>query len=183
MSGRRTTRSTVNTRSFSTTAPTPDVLRDALKVPRSGRQDPENKPWRNPPASWPGPQTEWACYWYLSVRGIEPGRRKLRLGIDYLYQGGLAAPGLFASKPFTRGDFVIFGYGKGRRGVVLDPVTPFTHPTPWFDLRKRSILALQGWQVIFIDAERLVEYPGRIIELALRGVDESRRGRGLGRVS
>jgi hypothetical protein len=177
---RKTTRSTVQIKYFSTAGPTPTILRGAVPVKRSSREGPQNRPWLTPPASWPGPQTEWACYWYLSVRGIEPGRRKLKLNIDYLYQGGLAAPGLFANKPFTRGDFVIFNYGKGRRGVVLDPITPFTHPTPWLDLRKRAILALQGWQVIFVDAERLTAFPGTVIEQALRGIDESRLGRALG---
>jgi hypothetical protein len=94
-----------------------------------------------------------------------------------------AAAGSLLPPPFTRGDFVIFNFGKALRGVVLDPLTPFTHPTPWFDLQKRRILALQGWQVIFIDAGDLQAFPGRAIEAALRGVDLSRRGRGNGIVS
>jgi len=167
------------TKDFSSAGPTPSILRGAVVLPRS-RATPEDKPWRHPPHSWTGPQTEWACYWYLSIHGIEPGRRKLRLGLDYLYQGGLTAPQLFRNKPFTRGDFVIFNFGRALRGVVLDPLTPFTHPTPWFDLEKRRILALQGWQVIFIDAPAVWAYPGPAIEAALRGVDLSRRGRGNG---
>lgn len=182
-SPRQARASTVNPHRLSAGGAALGVLRGALAVPHTPRGGVVNEPWRRPPPSWPGPQTEWACYWYLSVRGIEPGRRKLKLGLDYLYQGGLAAPGLFRNKPFTRGDFVIFNFGRALRGVVLDPLTPFTHPTPWFDLQKRRILALQGWQVIFIDAGDLQVFPGRAIEAALRGVDLSRRGRGNGIVS
>jgi hypothetical protein len=154
----------------------PRDLRGAIPVPRS-HQSPENRPWRNPPQSWGGPATEWSVYWYLSVHGIEPNGRKLTVGIDYYYQRGLAAPGLFLRKPFTRGDFVLPGYGKLHRGVVLDPVTPFTHKEYWFDLQKRRILAREGWQVIFIDAPDLYVFPGRVVELGLRGVDISQRGR------
>lgn len=151
-------------------------FRGAVRVPRS-RETPQNRPWLTPPRTWPGPQTEWAVYWYLSRRGVEPNRRKLRLGIDYYYQRGISAPGLFLRKPFTRGDFVIPGWGRARYGVVLDPITPFTHKQVWFDLLKRRILALQGWQVIFIDAPDLRVFPGRVVELARRGVDLSLRGR------
>lgn len=170
-------KSTVNTRTFSTGGRAIDTLQGALPVPHVSRIGPENRPWLHVPASWPGPQTEWAVYWYISIRGIDPAKRKLKLGYDYLYQGALAAPGLFNTKPFTRGDFVIFGYGRALRGVVLNPVTPFTHPNPRDDIESRRILALQGWQEIFIDAADLQVFPGRAVELALRGIDISRRGR------
>jgi hypothetical protein len=154
----------------------PPELRGAITPPRS-RSPVENRPWRVPPPTWTGPQTEWACYWYLSIRGIEPNRRKLRVNQDYYYQRGLSAPGLFRYKPFTRGDFVLPGFGRARYGVVLDPLTPFTHQQSWEDLTKRRVLALQGWQVIFIDAWRLDrQFPGYVIELALAGTDISLRG-------
>jgi hypothetical protein len=137
----------------------------------------ENKPWRVSGPNWGGPVTEWAIYWYLSIHGVKPNDRKLRRNFDYFYQAGVPAPGLFATKPFFRADFVIPGYGKGVRGVVLDPETPFTHPSPKDDRDKRQILATQGFQWIAIDADALRVYPGTVIELALHGIDVSYRGR------
>lgn len=165
-------------RTFSTAGRTVALYSNTTPIPRA-RHLPENRPWQKVPPYWVGPQTEWAVFWYFTARGIEPNRRKLRLGQDFYYQRGLTAPGLFLNKPFTRGDFVLPGFGRARYGVVLDPVTPFTHKEAWFDLLKRRILALQGWQVVFIDAWRLQIFPGNVIELALRGVDISFRGRAL----
>lgn len=165
-------------RTFSTAGRTVALYSNTTPIPRS-RHTPENRPWTTPPPYWTGPVTEWSVYWYLTARGIEPNRRKLRPGQDFFYQRGLTAPGLFLRKPFTRGDFILPGFGRARYGVVLDPVTPFTHQQAWFDLVKRRILALQGWQVVFIDAWRLQIFPRNVIELGLRGIDISFRGKAL----
>lgn len=130
----------------------------------------------HPPPGWLGPVTEWACMWYLTQHGIGPEKRKLREGRDFAYQKGLNAPGLFLRKPFTRGDFILYHLGRAQRGTVLDPITPFTHPMPWFDIRKRRILLLFGWRVIFIEAHHLARDPGFFIEGALQGKDFSSRG-------
>ena len=151
------------------------AVKGAVTLPRP-RGLPQYRPWEQLPANWLGPKTEWEVWWYLTVHGIGPERRKLRPNIDFFYQRGLKSPGLFLNKPFTRGDFILPGLGRGLRGTVFDPITPFTHPFPWFDIRKRRILLLAGWRVIFMDAPMLDRWPGFVIELALRGIDVSSRG-------
>jgi hypothetical protein len=151
-------------------------VHDAVPLGRR-KQIPENKPWQRRPANFPGQYvTEWAVWWVLVIHGIGPQKRKLRPGIDFQYQVGLAAPGMFRNKPFTRGDFVIDKMGKGRRGVVLDPVSILSHPHPWLDIRKRDILARGGWQVIYLDDFMLMRDPVRVVNLALQGIDVSGRG-------
>lgn len=139
---------------------------------------PQDRPWTRLPASWLGPATEYAVYWYLTKHGVGPQRRKLREGRDFFYQRGLAAPGLFFRKPFTRGDFILPRYGRAVRGLVIDPISFFTHPSPWFDRRKRRILALAGWRVVFIEDYMLANNPRFVIEAALRGADLSHLGQG-----
>ena len=151
------------------------ALRGAVILPRRVGF-PESRPWQKLPPDWLGPKTEYEVYWYLTVRGIGPQERKLREGIDFFYQRGLNAPGLFLGKPFTRGDFILPGLGRAPRGTVFDPITPFTHPSPWFDIRKRRILLLAGWRVIFMESYHLDRWPGFVVELALRGIDISSRG-------
>jgi hypothetical protein len=114
--------------------------------------------------------------WYLTRHGVGPQHRKLLEGKDFFYQRGIAAPGLFFRKPFTRGDFILPAYGNAPRGLVLDPISAFTHPTPWFDIRKRRILALQGYRLIFVEDWALNRNPEYVLEYALRGVDLSSLG-------
>lgn len=152
------------------------AVRTGYPIPRATQE--VDRPWLHAPPGWFGPVTEWACMWYLTEHGIGPQRRKLREGREFAYQKGLKSPGLFLRKPFTRGDFVLFNLGRGPKGTVLDPITPFTHPDPWFDIRKRRILLLFGWRVIFLEAFMLARDPGFVIEAALRGADYSSRGQG-----
>lgn len=140
-------------------------------------QLPEDKPWQRIPPGAPTPYlTEWAVMWVLSEYGVGPQRHKLKLGIDYYYQRALPAPGLFAKKPFTRADFILPGYGKALRGLVLNPISVLTHPTPWLDLRQRDVLARGGWQEIFLDQGPLMRDPVLVVNEALRGIDRSARG-------
>lgn len=176
--GRRATATITQPRRVSvSTASSPSrTVRGGVAIPRS-RSLPQNRPWQQTPQAWFGPLTEWAVYWYLTEHGVGPNRRKLREGVDFFYQRGLRAPGLFAKKPFTRGDFILPGRGGALRGLVLDPITPFTHPVPWFDIRKRRILALQGWRVVYIEDYMLTKRdPTYAMELALAGRDISTRG-------
>lgn len=134
------------------------------------------QPWMHMPTTWRTSQLEWVVFWYLTRR------RAMRLNRDFFYQMAVNAPGLFVSRLFTRSDFVIPTRGRNasaRRGIILDPVTPFTHPRGWFDARRRSILALFGWRLVFLEGSHLNRDPRWVIELALRGVDVSSKGGNL----
>lgn len=159
-------------------ARTPHTRVNAPRIPYIRARRERTRPWLRIPHGFPGSNLEWATMWYLSIHGVGPSRRKLILGRDFFWQKAISAPGLFFLRGFTRGDFVLPGYPGARRGIILDPITPFTHKTAWFDLRKRTILFLQGWKVIFLDGVPLLRNPGPLIEYALRGIDLSKRGRG-----
>jgi len=148
----------------------------APKIPYNQRRDEEDEPWRNPPYGWPGSNLEWAVMWYLTEHGVGPPRRKLRQNIDFFWQRAANAPGLFVNRAFTRADFALPGWPGAKRGLILDPLYPFTHKSIKHDLDKRRALAGQGWRVIFLDGGPLIIRPHGIIELALRGRDVSRRG-------
>ena len=142
-----------------------------LRVDQSKGQE---KPWLNVPSTWFASALEWYVMWYLTRHGVEPNGRRYRLGRDFFYQKGVAAPGLFANKPFTRADFLLV-----KEKVILDPYTSFTHPDPLQDLRKRRIVARQGLRLVFLTGLALETDPGPIIELARRGIDVSPLGNRL----
>ena len=157
--------------SFSTTG------RSLVGAPLQKRVDQkkgQGKPWLDVPSSWSNSALEWYVMWYLTRHGVQPNGRKYRLGRDFFYQKAIAAPGLFANKPFTRADFILV-----REKVVLDPYTTFTHPNPLEDLRKRRIIARQGLRLVFLTGLSLETDPGPVIELARGGTDISPLGNRL----
>jgi hypothetical protein len=135
------------------------------------------RPWLRVPIGWPGSNLEWYVWWYLSIYGIEPSRRKLVPGRDFFWQKAQGAPGLFIGRNFTRADFVIPHWPGAPMGIILDPLTSFTHASIWHDLRKRQVLIGMGWRLIFLDGPALTANPRTVIEAALRGVDTSKRGK------
>lgn len=151
-------------------------LEGAPLVPYVRDQRNQREPWRDVPPGFPGSNLEYAVWWYFTEEGIQPNHRKLIPGRDFFWQRAQAAPGLFIGQGFTRSDFVLPGWPGAPRGIVLDPLTAFTHSSAWFDLRKRNILLGRGWKVIFLDGMPLLSSPRTIIEAALKGVDLSRRG-------
>ena len=130
------------------------------------------------PAWFFGPLTEWIVYADLVYR------RKLREGTDFLRQVALAAPGI-NTKGFNRADFFFpptgaVGWVGGvyTRGLVANPITPFTHPSRAKDLFERAALGGVGILVVYIEGRDLETRPHEVIGLALRGVDVSSRGLG-----
>lgn len=134
------------------------------------------QPFPNPPRWWQGPRTEWIVYWYLTkVKRWQEDK-------DFYYQAPVFAPFLFSSRDFTRVDFLIdFGPASeagqiGRyRALGLDPITPFTHPDPAFDRRRRDELEEAGYLLVFIEGSMLETNPRDVLEQALRGRDVSTR--------
>lgn len=150
------------------------TLKDAPLQGRIKEKKGDEKPWMQVPRSWPNSALEWYVEWYLTRHGVEPGNRKYRRNIDYLFQDAIGTPGLFAGKQFTRADFVLL-----REKVVLDPYTTFTHPSPKDDHRKRIALARAGFKLIFLWGPGLEADPGPLIELARQGTDVSPLGNRL----
>lgn len=147
-------------------------------APKLGRRRGINpgQAYPNPPRWWMGPVGEWIIYWYLTAR------KRYKEGLDFYYQAPVFAPTLFASRDFTRVDFLIDLGPRSRAGQIgrysalaLDPITPFTHPDPQADKDKRTALELGGYLLIFIDTDALKMNPQRIIDEALKGHDLSSR--------
>lgn len=130
------------------------------------------------PAGWGNSQLEWIVWAYLVLR------KRFREGRDFAYQAALPAPGL-NSKDFNRADFWILPTGANGvpdgfypRGVVLNPISPFTHQLAAKDKIERLILGNAGFREVFLDDRDLQTRPGPVIEAGLRGRDRSSRGEG-----
>lgn len=134
--------------------------------------------YQNPPASWFGPVGEWAIWYDLTIV------RKFVQWVDFQYQPAISAPGL-NKKGFNRADFLILPNGKGGggaalapRGIVINPISDFTHPSRALDILERNILGNNGYLEVFIDARDLQTRAHVVVGLALQGVDVSSRGSG-----
>lgn len=150
-------------------------LKNAPKIGRR-KSIPKWQPYPNPPAWWQGPIGEWILWWYFTVI------KKWQPNKDFYYQAPVFAPFLFSSRDFTRVDFLVdFGpqSAAGQLGrykaLALDPITPFTHPDPSFDRRRRDELEAAGYLLIFLEGSMLATNPRDVIEKALRGQDVSSR--------
>lgn len=135
-------------------------------------------PYNHPPPSWFGPVTEWAVWYDLVVI------RKFVQWVDFQYQPAISAPGL-NKKGFNRADFLILPGGKGGggaalapRGIVINPISDFTHPSRALDILERNILGNNGYLEIFIEARDLQTRAHVVVGLALAGRDVSSRGTG-----
>lgn len=122
------------------------------------------------------PITEWVVYDDLTRR------RNFREGEDFLYQVALPVAGLLRSRGFTRADFWILPRGKNgspggafSRGIIINPISFFTHPNPSQDRMERAILAASQFLEVFIDEGPLLADPHYMVGLALRGIDVSSR--------
>jgi len=147
-----------------------------------------------PPVWWGAhPQTEWAVYYILVLKhgwrvygSPDPNGPPSPQGVDAWYQAIIPAPGLYQVAGGFRGDYWILPSGKGGspgppygRGVVLDPVTLFTHGTTGMDRLRRDILGQNGYLLVWIDASALDTRPDDVVMKAVRGVDESSISRGI----
>jgi len=149
-------------------------------IPRTkSGPSPQSDPYQNPPPSWFGPVSEWAVWYDLVVI------RKLQPGVDFAYQAALPAAGL-NMKGFNRADYWVFPWGKAGaggatypQGIVINPITPFTHPSRAKDILERIILGRNGFLEIFIEGRDLATRAHIVVGLALRGIDVSSRGTGF----
>jgi hypothetical protein len=157
---------------------------DAPKAPRQPHAGKVNatslQPFPEPTGYWATrPRTEWVVNWVLTA--------KLggKLNVDFLYQVAIPAPGLNVVKGFFRGDFWILPRGRFggpgppyTRGIVLDPISLFTHRNAGEDRLRRGILAQGGFLLIWIDDTDLYTRPLRVVRMALNGQDVSSINRG-----
>lgn len=170
--------------------PRPPSVRGAARPPSGAPRPPRRartaevtaaalQPFPEPVGEWATrPRTEWVTAWALGQLGG-------KLGVDYLYQVAIPAPGLNQVKGFFRGDFWILPRGRFgspgapyTRGIVIDPISTFTHRNAGEDRLRRGILAQGGFLLIWIDDKDLYTQPLRVVRLALRGQDVSSIGRG-----
>lgn len=154
----------------------------APRAPRSQEVDARTlQPYPDPPANWSGPLTEWVVWWWLTKRERYVPNR------DFVYQPAIgteiAVGGPTNSKGFVRADFLIVPQGQHGpmgypyvNGLVINPITPFTHPSKAKDQLERSVFATLGYLEVFIDGDDLTgptARPATVMRLALRGVDVS----------
>ncbi len=124
---------------------------------------------------WRGkPLTEYVTAWVLM--------EKLggKLGKDFLYQQILPASQVNISGKGFRSDFWILPRGRFggpgppyTRGIVLDPISLYTHGHTGEDRFRRGRLAQLGWLMIWLDDVELYINPTRVVRNALQGIDTS----------
>jgi len=173
MPARMTLPSLPRGRGVANTLPGAPLPTKALKLTEA-----ERRPWLTPTAGfWSSrPLTEWITYWALTRLG-------LRLGIEYVYQVPIPAPGLNQSNR-NRSDFWIqpgarhstAGNAASPRGIVINPFPEGTliHQVG-NDRLERSILGKGGWLEIFVSDRDLTTRPLYIVRQACYGRDESSR--------
>lgn len=146
-------------------------------------------PGAKKPPWFRGSQPEWAVWRDLVYRrgmipAFDPRTRRTRRDFDFQFQAAIPVTQVNANTPFFRGDFWIPPGRKGgyvgypySRGLVLDPITGFTHDQPGEDRYRRTRLAQFGFLLVWIEARDLVNRPHEIVGRALRGADESSIGK------
>lgn len=150
------------------------ALAGAPRQVRVSENKRRERPWLDVPPGYAYSALEWYIEWYLTRRGVEPNRRRYRLGLDFERQETVGTPGVNV-RGFSRQDFILI-----RERVCLDPYTTFTHPDPILDLRKRQALKRAGYTLVFLYGPQLEADPGPLIELARQGFDISPQGARLG---
>jgi hypothetical protein len=129
------------------------------------------------PASWVHSELEWATWWVLTTK------LKYRRYLDFGYQQAIPAAGLNKVAPDFRSDFWLYPWGRNGnpagyrypKGIVLDPLSFFTHKSKAHDILKRTVLATSGFLCVFIDQGDLERRAEEVVRWAARGVDQSSR--------
>lgn len=130
-----------------------------------------------PPPDWLASIGEWVVFWYLMYVKRWP------LNETWYYNGRVFLPYFYTSQDFTQSDFIVdlgplsaAGMLAGYTAMVLDPITPFTHPDPQHDKDRRDALGGEGYLLVFLEEHDLLFQTRRVLEAALRGQDLSTRG-------
>jgi hypothetical protein len=169
----------------------PSVGRRAPGAPTSPRSyrgtEAERRPEQVPPRWWVHSDLEWITFdyfrrvkhWKILGAPNDPDAPSSYVGADVLFQVPIPAP-TYGLKGVFRGDFWVLSTGRNgspgfpyRKGIVLDPVTTFTHRDTSQDRLRRNLLAQGEFLLIFIDGTDLYNRPRDVIELALKGRDVS----------
>lgn len=151
--------------------------------------------WSDPPPNWPNAETEWIVWEDLVKRGYKIyGRPNVKgqtlnyAEADVEFQPAIPVAQINVSGKAFRGDFLIIPGRKGphpgpefSRGIILDPITNWTHRNSGEDRIRRGILAQSGYLLVWIDAAKdgpLYTRPHSVITAALYGRDDSSIDRG-----
>lgn len=149
-------------------------------------------PYDPQPPQWVGSNLEWIVWSDLVKRGWKIfGRQRVKgqtsnlAEADCIYQEAIPAPGLNIDKGFFRGDFHPIPGKRGPgppvgypNGIVLDPVTDWTHRNAGEDRLRRGILAQNGYLLVWLEGRALEVRPHDLITAALNGSDDSSIDRG-----
>lgn len=151
------------------------------------------QPYDDPPPEWGAHSLlEWIVWsdlvkrgWKIFGRPNVPGRTLLMRQADAIYQDAVPAPGLNIAKNFFRADFVIVPGKRGpnpgppyQNGIILDPITDWTHRNAGQDRLRRGILAGQNYLLVWLEGTALMTRPHGLITKALFGGDDSSIDRG-----
>jgi hypothetical protein len=150
------------------------------------------RPYPPPPREWTQSELEWIVWWVLVERGWKiygrpnvKGRTEVYEDADAIYQPAIPVAGLNTVKDFFRADFLLVPGKKApapgppfSRGILLDPVTPWTHPDAGRDRFRRSLLAKAGYLLVWLDGAELQQRPKELVAAAIRGQDDSSIDRG-----
>jgi hypothetical protein len=153
----------------------------APPAPRSAEITQESlRPYPADLSRWPagGSHLENICHWWLiAKRGYVPNQ-------DYLIQAAVGTAGAIGgptnTKSFLRVDILLLPQGRHgglgypyQRGLIWNPISPFTHPSIGKDRLERNVLATLGYRVVYIDGDDLETRPDFVLRLALAGTDIS----------
>jgi len=173
----------------------PSVGRRAPGAPQSPRSfrgtQAELHPERLQPRWFTGSDLEWLCYdWLVNVRhwkvfgANDPKGPTSPIGVDALFQVRIPAPG-YKSGHF-RGDIWLLPQGKAgspgfpyRKGIVWDPLNPWTHKDTSVDRFRKNSLAQGEFLLCWIDADDLYNRRDYVLRLAVKGVSISTIARGV----
>lgn len=116
-------------------------------------------------------------WWLMAKKGYQ-------YNVDFLFQVAVGTDGAIGgatnSKGFLRVDFLLVPQGRHgglgypfQRGLILNPISFFTHPSIAKDRLERSVLATLGYLVVYLQDSDLETRPDYALRLALRGTDIS----------
>lgn len=174
----------------------PRPPKDAPPAPKiqhtEGIRQSDLRDWTDPPPQFPGSDLEWIVWEQLVRLGFKiygrpnvKGRTLNYAEADAEYQPAIPVRGLNQVKDFFRADFLLIPGRKApapgppfSRGVVLDPVTLFTHGNTGLDRLRRGMLAQAGYLLVWLDGDALKQRPKEVVTNAVYGRDDSAIDRG-----
>lgn len=117
------------------------------------------------------------AWWLVALHGYQ-------IGTDFLFQVAISTSGAIGgatnSKGFLRCDYLLLPEGRHGglgypfpRGLILNPISFFTHPSIAKDRLERNVLATLGFLVVYLQDSDLETRTDYVMRRALAGTDIS----------